>query len=248
MGKNSKPILSVLVDEDKKEKFADIARRNKYSMGWLLNDCIDRMIEADSIDIYGEPARSPQSPNTNTSSIDIGDVEKMVKTSIDNLGIESMIETYVSNIGTSSIGINDVEKIVNTSIGNALNQLTEELARLETDVAELKQATSDRQVSTEPIAIPTTTPVQTAPNRPNRNGEPDWVGADTRKYYRQFVNDSELLAKVTSTIDLHPTSNKALAESLVSIGFQKADGTALDSASMSRIKKVASQLKTLEPL
>jgi hypothetical protein len=156
MGKNSKPILSVLVDEDKKEKFADLARRNKYSMGWLLNDCIDRMIEADSIDIYGEPARSPQSPNTNTSSIDIGDVEKMVKTSIDNLGIESMIKTYVSNIDISSIGIDDVEKVVNTSIGNAIDQLTEELAKLETEVTELKKATSDRQVSTEPVANPTT--------------------------------------------------------------------------------------------
>jgi hypothetical protein len=167
MGKNSKPILSVLVDEDKKEKFADIARRNKYSMGWLLNDCIDRMIEADSIDIYGEPARSPQSPNTNTSSIDIGDVEKMVKTSMDNLDIESMIKTYVSNIGISSIGIGDIEKVVNTSIGNAIDQLTEELARLETEVTELKQATSERSVTTESIANLTTTLTKTADKDPS---------------------------------------------------------------------------------
>jgi hypothetical protein len=52
------------------------------------------------------------------------------------------------------------------------------------------------------------------------------------------VNNSELLAKVTNSIELHPTDNKALAESLVSVGLHKADGTALDSASMSRIKKV----------
>jgi hypothetical protein len=175
MGKNSKPILSVLVDEDKKDKFADIARRNKYSMGWLLNDCIDRMIEADSIDIYGEPARSPQSPSTNTSSIDIGDVEKMVKTSIDNLGIESMIETYVSSVNISSIGIGDVEKIVNTSVGTALDRLTEELSRLETEVTELKGAIRDRSVTTESlteplprrIAIPTNTPAKTTDKDPS---------------------------------------------------------------------------------
>jgi hypothetical protein len=52
------------------------------------------------------------------------------------------------------------------------------------------------------------------------------------------------LAKVTESIDRHPKDNADLAQSLVSIGFQKTDGTALDSASMSRIKKVASQLKT----
>jgi hypothetical protein len=58
------------------------------------------------------------------------------------------------------------------------------------------------------------------------------------------VNDSELLAKVTNSIELHPTDNKALAESLVSVGLRKADGTALDSASMSRIKKVVFNLNT----
>jgi hypothetical protein len=50
------------------------------------------------------------------------------------------------------------------------------------------------------------------------------------------------------SIELHPKDNADLAKSLVSIGFQKTDGTPLDSASMSRIKKVASQLKTPEPL
>jgi hypothetical protein len=175
MGKNSKPILSVLVDEDKKEKFADIARRNKYSMGWLLNDCIDRMIEADSIDIYGEPARSPQSPNINTSSIGISDIENLIKTSIDNLDIESMVKTYVSSANISSIGIDDVEEIVNTSVGTALDRLTEELSRLETEVTELKGAISDRSVTTESlaeplprrIAIPTNTPAKTTDKDPS---------------------------------------------------------------------------------
>jgi hypothetical protein len=58
------------------------------------------------------------------------------------------------------------------------------------------------------------------------------------------VNDSELLAKVTNSIELHPTDNKALAESLVSAGLQKGDGTPLDSASMSRIKGVVKNLVT----
>jgi hypothetical protein len=58
------------------------------------------------------------------------------------------------------------------------------------------------------------------------------------------VNDSESLAKVTNSIELHPTDNKALAESLVSVGFHKGDGTALGSDSMSRIRKVLRHLNT----
>jgi hypothetical protein len=49
---------------------------------------------------------------------------------------------------------------------------------------------------------------------------------------------------VTNSIELHPADNKALAESLVSAGFHKADGAALDSASMSRIKGVVKNLVT----
>lgn len=66
----------------------------------------------------------------------------------------------------------------------------------------------------------------------------DWVTTDNRRFYTKLVNDSELLAKVTNSIALHPADNKALAESLVKLGLQKQDGTPLDSASMSRIKGV----------
>jgi hypothetical protein len=107
---------------------------------------------------------------------------------------------------------------------------------------ELKRATGDRQVSTESIASPTT--AKTTPDRPKPEGEADWVTPDNRRFYRLLVSDSELLAKVTNSIELHPTDNKALAESLVSTGLHKADGTALDSSSMSRIKKVVSNLNT----
>jgi hypothetical protein len=58
------------------------------------------------------------------------------------------------------------------------------------------------------------------------------------------MNDHDLLAQVTESIKLHPTDNKALAESLVSVGLHKENGTALDSASMSRIKKVVLSLNT----
>jgi hypothetical protein len=52
MGENKKPILSVLVDEEKKTRFANLAREHNYSMGWLLNQAIDKMLEAGTIHIY----------------------------------------------------------------------------------------------------------------------------------------------------------------------------------------------------
>jgi hypothetical protein len=84
MGKNNKPILSVLVDEDKKEKFAELARRSKYSMAWLLNDCIDRMLAADSIHIYSDSIGvsvgvSPEPP----SAISRTDIEDIARGSIE---------------------------------------------------------------------------------------------------------------------------------------------------------------------
>ncbi len=92
------------------------------------------------------------------------------------------------------------------------------------------------------IALPTTTPTKTAPNRTKPEGEPDWVKPNNRRYYAKLVNDSDLLAKVTNSIELHPTDNNALAESLVILGFHKGDGAALDSASVSRIKGVVKNL------
>lgn len=90
--------------------------------------------------------------------------------------------------------------------------------------------------------------VTTTAKKQKPEAEPDCVNNDNRRFYTKLINDPDLLAKVTESIELHPKDNADLARSLVSIGFQKTDGTALDSASMSRIKKVASQLKTLEPL
>jgi hypothetical protein len=95
-------------------------------------------------------------------------------------------------------------------------------------------------------AVEQTQPRQIATNAKKQKpeDEPDWVNNDNQRFYTKLINDPDLLAKVTESIDRHPKDNADLAQSLVSIGFQKTDGTALDSASMSRIKKVASQLKT----
>jgi hypothetical protein len=121
MAKNSKPILSVLIDEDKRTKFADLARRHSLSMGYLVNKAVDRMLELDSIDIYGESARSPQPPNIDISSIDITDVEDLINTSIANLDLKSIIAAQLPPTETPP----DIEQIVKEQVEPLADLITE---------------------------------------------------------------------------------------------------------------------------
>jgi hypothetical protein len=71
MGANSKPILSVLVDAEKKEQFAKLAKEHGCSMGSLLNQAIDKMLKAKTIHVYQDsPIGSP-------------DIEELVKRYVD---------------------------------------------------------------------------------------------------------------------------------------------------------------------
>lgn len=149
MGKNNKPILSVLVDADKKERFADLARQHKQSMGWVLNDCIDRMLAAGSIDIYVDSIGNTDNP------------QKSEKVGVSALDIEEIIKTYVStHLNIPSIDSDNVEELVRASIETALQPINESVRELETYTQsqfvamrdELKKAIGDRSVTSEPIA------------------------------------------------------------------------------------------------
>lgn len=99
MGENSKPILSVLVDEDKKEKFAELARRHKYSMGWILNDCIDRMLEVNSVEICRTSAGiTEERPNLLADRIDRETIQRMIDVSINGMRmyVDESIDTSPS--------------------------------------------------------------------------------------------------------------------------------------------------------
>jgi hypothetical protein len=71
MGANSKPILSVLVDAEKKEQFAKLAKEHGCSMGSLLNQAIDKMLKANTIHVYQD------------SPIGSFDIEELVRKYVD---------------------------------------------------------------------------------------------------------------------------------------------------------------------
>jgi hypothetical protein len=151
MGKNTKPILSVLVEEEKKEKFAELARRNKYSMGWLLNDCIDRMLEADSIDIYRasvstEDTNRPSIPTPSSGGFSPESIDEMVRLAVERhvsdisgfLPIETVeqmaigaMDNHLDRLVKESLGSLDIQKIVNESIEVAIEPIEMKVAKIE---------------------------------------------------------------------------------------------------------------------
>jgi predicted transcriptional regulator len=81
MGENKKPILSVLVDEDKKTKFSNLAREHNYSMGWLLNQAIDKMLEAGTIHIYRDSVLPIDA--VAVKSLPTTDIEEVIRSYVD---------------------------------------------------------------------------------------------------------------------------------------------------------------------
>lgn len=177
--------LSVIVAEDKLTKFKRFSQSINLSMGYLLNQAIDRYLANNSTEIFNTPTGVPTTIGNNTPSVTVkdGDIEELISTTIEahllnkSIGylskadIEELINTTIEDkLGKSSIGIAEVENLVNISIDNKITPLTESVTELETytqsqfkAVREEVKALGDRTVTTDAIANPTTTPAKTAP-------------------------------------------------------------------------------------
>jgi hypothetical protein len=239
MGKNSKPILSVLVEEEKKEQFAELARRNKYSMGWLLNDCIDRMLEADSIGIYRDSIGNiDNTPNTQPDSTTGLNIEELVKSYVDNyLNISSIGNKDAEEIVKSYVDKLGIETLINTSIGLAIEPITQTIDELGTSMRERFDELEARSIE-KPKTAKTTTK--------KSENEPEWVNGDNRSFYNLFSEDANLLIKVADAIELHSGSNDELAQVFAQMGVHKQDGTPLASSPISRIKTLVKRMNGTE--
>lgn len=171
MGKNTKPMLTVLVAGDKLQQFRDYALSKEVSMGWVVNRLLDRVLSGE-LDVMGDTP-SIGVPRDYIENISIGltreNVESMVKSSIDNQlvdsnrdYIEELIKNYIDSLGISSTGTNHIEGMTRASIEVALEPIKESVSELETYTQsqlaslrdEIKKALSSRAVvpATESIA------------------------------------------------------------------------------------------------
>jgi hypothetical protein len=145
MGDNKKPILSVLVDEEKKRLFADLARAHNYSMGWLLNQAIDKMLEAGTIYVYRDSITPIDGaiPKPLPSS----DIEEVVRRYVDKAN-ESIIDdllnlqAQVSELTTNRDNWDDLRADV--------ADLREQLAKLTTIPMAKKPTIKTALTTTEP--------------------------------------------------------------------------------------------------
>jgi hypothetical protein len=126
--------LSVIVAEEKLAKFKKFSQGINLSMGYLLNQAIDRYLANNSTEIFSTPTGIP----TNTP---IG-INAQVSTAKDGLDIEELInttiKTYLLNNPIGSVTKDDVVDIVNTAIGETLAKLDPWNAKsLESEIEQL---------------------------------------------------------------------------------------------------------------
>jgi hypothetical protein len=238
MGKNNKPILSVLVDADKKEQFADLARAHKQSMGWLLNDCIDRMLAANSIDIYSNSVGNIENVlKSDKAGITALDVEEIVKTYVSNHSDKNsigMTREYIESIIKSYVDTDKLNDVVSARINEAIDKqvrpliersVADELLKVSSDVIVLEELV---KVNIAPIAGRLT---ELEKQFADLNKPSDEVQAIITK----FEKEPELRARVASGLK-QGFVGTALNDWLVDGGFVNAKGGNHAAARLSKFK------------
>jgi hypothetical protein len=234
MGKNTKPMLTVLVEGDKLQQFRDYALSKEVSMGWVVNRLLDRVLSGE-LDVMGD-------------TVSTGTTKEYTSTGLTREAVETMIKSSLLNLNIPSIDSSAIEELARVSIETAIEPIKESVSELETYArsqfaairVELK-AISDRAVEPTADSI-VKSPTSPRKAKPTQGTYPEWVTKDDKPFYNKLVDNPELLDKVAEAIAIAPNST-ALAESLVGLGFHKQDGTPLASTPVSRIKKVVRELK-----
>lgn len=223
MTKNNRPILSVLVEQGKKDRFAKLAEENNLSMGWLLNQCIDKMLEANSIHIYGDSAQVanvPPSPQPD-------DVEKLVNSYVapltNRLGaIENSLEVQSGTIDWLTTQV---------TIQEANWKTFDELSQR---VTELERATTSTAGHPSPPANKATT--VTAKPSTNRT-----LNAEDLKMVDRLKREPALRAAAAEALAQDGTS-KDVSQRLFDAGHRNAKGEAFDTTVITRMRKAIAHL------
>jgi hypothetical protein len=171
MGDNKKPILSVLVDEEKKRLFADLARAHNYSMGWLLNQAIDKMLEAGTIYIYRDY---------------ITPIDGAISKPLPSSDIEEVVRRYVDKANESIIDdLLNLQAQVTELTSNRDNR-----DDLRTDVADLREQLA--QLTTTKKSQPTAIRTPSASMEPSK---------DIQAKINLLEDDPKLFARVKTGIE-----------------------------------------------
>jgi hypothetical protein len=169
--------LSVIVAEDKLGKFKRFSQSINLSMGYLLNQAIDRYLANNSTEIFNTPTGVPTNTtigtNTPSATVKDGDIEELVNTTIEayllnnpigymsRIDTEELVNTTIEDKASNlSIGIDEVKELIKTSIDsievekivkNEIDPLADLLTELETYTQ--NQFKAVREELKKPLAI-----------------------------------------------------------------------------------------------
>jgi hypothetical protein len=134
MGKNTKPMLTVLVEENKLQQLRDYALSKEVSMGHLVNKLIDRLLSGE-LDVLGDGLSSASTYTAITREA----IEALINDAIASMPIgvtRDYLEEYTRLTIEKSlvipIEVADIEKLINTSIELAIEPITTSIIELET--------------------------------------------------------------------------------------------------------------------
>jgi hypothetical protein len=199
MGKNTKPMLTVLVEGEKLQQFRDYALSKEVSMGWVVNRLLDRVLSGE-LDVMGDTLSigvNREYIENFPTALTRENIEEIVKSSIDSQStdaykayIEKSIKSYIDNLDIVSIGAIDIDELVRVSIETALEPIKISASKLDADVQsqlaavrdELKAirdlvvtTESNAKLTTEAVTLPTTT--TTSENSADKDsGVKTWSG------------------------------------------------------------------------
>ena len=136
MGKNTKPMLTVLVESDKLQQLRDYAAAKQVSMGAIVNRLLDRLLSGE---LDGTMNSSSKSLENYIPSLTREAVEEMINSSRDSNSsgvsrevLEQYVETAIERV-SRGVTIESLEQYIETAIGNALKPIETEVSELKID-------------------------------------------------------------------------------------------------------------------
>jgi hypothetical protein len=224
MAKNNKPILSVLVDEEKKERFSALAKENNYSMGWLLNQAIDKMLESGTIHIYRDSI-APTPSNIAPSA----DIEELVR---------SYVEKAITPLSNEYVQKNSWDDLW-ADVADLRQTLTELKTDNDMSVASIKRLI--REAISETSIATTGNPSQKA-KPATALGEPN---NEVVKVATRLEREPALKAAVIDGLTAGHTGEK-LGQYLADNGFLNGNGGKYTGASNSRFRLAIEYLNSIK--
>jgi enoyl reductase-like protein len=162
MGKNKKPMLTVLVEEEKLQRFRDYASAQGMSMGAIVNQLIDRLLSGESspepIESSIDTTKTIDSKSNTSIGVERKSIEEMIARSIENYHksveetIASSIENYHKSVEeTIALSIENNNKTIEAMIASSIDNNDESLEQKLTASIDNYAKTSPRTLSLQDI-------------------------------------------------------------------------------------------------